>query len=78
VPTGSGDDDDSDVDDVSCIGRVETTTNPMPSTTLLKTTEPNAPTVEQSYRSTVGADSSGGGVSAFPVSCSLSNGWTPN
>ncbi|XP_060876975.1 zinc finger protein 420-like [Metopolophium dirhodum] len=73
VATGSGDDDDSDVDDDICTERVQTTTDPMLSTTLQKTTEPNASTLDQS-----GADNSGSGVPAFPVSCNLSNGWTPN
>jgi len=73
VATGSGEDDNSDVDDVICTERVETTTDPMPSTILQKTTEPNVSTLDQS-----GADNSGSGVPAFPVSCNLSNGWTPN
>jgi len=73
VVTGSGDDDDSDVDDVICTERVETTTDPMSATTLQKTTEPNASSLDQS-----GADNSGSGVPAFPVNCNLSNSWTPN
>jgi len=74
VATSGGDDDDDndDKDNVRNTGRVETMTDPMPSTALQIITEDNLSTLEQSYRSTVGVDNSSSGVPAFPVS------WTPS
>jgi len=65
--SGSG-----DVDSVSSTSGVETKIYPMPFSALRMTTEDNVSMLDQSYRSTIGANNSNSSVPAFPV------GWTPS